>query len=84
MKNGFSLRGLKKILLPRLEDTDSLDAGGGSALAAFGPVPGMTAGKRGGGVVDFLNGHSLLGAQQGGAERIARTQTKELSERVHL
>ena len=59
MKNAFSLRGLKKILLPRLENTDSLDAGGVSALAAFGPLPGVAAG-RGGGLVDFLGQVTLF------------------------
>ena len=54
MKNGFSLRGLKKILLPRLGDADSLDATGASALAAFGPLPAMSAGNAAGSLVDFL------------------------------
>jgi CRP/FNR family transcriptional regulator, cyclic AMP receptor protein len=60
MKNGFSLRGLKKILLPRHEETDSLDAEGVSALAAFGPLPGITAGKKGGGLVEFLGQVNLF------------------------
>jgi hypothetical protein len=60
MKNGFSLRGLKKVLLPRREGTDSLDAEGASALAAFGPVPGVTAGKRGGDLIDFLGEVTLF------------------------
>jgi hypothetical protein len=60
MKSGFSLRGLKKILLPRLEDTNSLDAEGASTLAAFRPLPGMTAGKRDGGLVDFLRQVTLF------------------------
>jgi CRP/FNR family transcriptional regulator, cyclic AMP receptor protein len=57
MKNGLSLRGLKKILLPRLEDPDSTGAAG---IAAFGPLPGMTAGKRGGELVDFLKQVTLF------------------------
>ena len=60
MKNGLSLRGLKKILLPRLGDADSVDATGASAVAAFGPLPGMTAGKRGGRLVDFLGQVTLF------------------------
>jgi len=73
MKNALSLRGLKKILLPRLENTDSLDAGGGSALAAFGPLPGVAAGK-GGGLVDFLGQVTLFEEfGQGELTRLARS-----------
>jgi hypothetical protein len=60
MKKLFSLRGLRKVLLPRLENRDSLDAEGVSALAAFGPMPGVTAGKRGADVVDFLGQVTLF------------------------
>jgi hypothetical protein len=60
MKNGFSLRDLKKVLLPRLEDTDSSDVEGVPTRAAFSPLPGMTEGKRGGGLVDFLSQVTLF------------------------
>lgn len=76
MKNGFSLRGLKKVLLPRLEDTDSLDAEGVSALAAFGPVPGITAGKRGGDLVDFLGQVTLF-------EEFSRAELTRLARSAH-
>jgi hypothetical protein len=76
MKNGFSLRGLKKVLLPRLEDTDSLDAEGVSALAAFGPVPGITAGKRGGDLVDFLGRVTLF-------EEFSRAELTRLARSAH-
>ena len=76
MKNGFSLRGLKKILLPKLEDTDSLDAQGVSALAAFGPVPGITAGKRGGDLVDFLGQVTLF-------EEFSRAELTRLARSAH-
>ena len=76
MKNGFSLRGLKKILLPRREDTDSLGAEGVSALAAFGPLPGMNAGKRGGGLVDFLGQVTLF-------EEFSRAELTRLARSAH-
>jgi hypothetical protein len=76
MKNGLSLRGLKKILLPRLEDTDSSDAEEVSALAAFGPVPGMTAGKRGGNLVDFLAQVTLF-------ENFSRAELARLARSAH-
>jgi hypothetical protein len=76
MKNGLSLRGLKKILLPRPEDTDSSDAAGVSALAAFGPVPGMTAGKRGGDLVDFLAQVTLF-------ENFSRAELARLARTAH-
>ena len=75
MKNAFSLRGLKKILLPRPENTDSLDAGGGSALAAFGPLPRMAAGK-GGGLVDFLAQVTLF-------EEFSRAELTRLARSAH-
>lgn len=76
MKNGLSLRGLKKILLPQPEDADSLDASGASALAAFGPLPGMTAGKSGGGLVDFLGQVTLF-------EDFSRAELEKLSRSAH-
>jgi hypothetical protein len=76
MKNGFSLRGLKKVLLPRLQDKDSLDAEGVSALAAFGPVPGITAGKRGGHLVDFLGQVTLF-------EEFSRAELTRLARSAH-
>jgi hypothetical protein len=76
MKNGFSLRGLKKVLLPRLQDKDSLDAEGVSALAAFGPVPGITAGKRGGDLVDFLGQVTLF-------EEFSRAELTRLARSAH-
>jgi len=60
MKNGFSLRGLRKVLLPRPADADSLDALAGPAVAAFGPLPATAAGKRGRDLVDFLRQTTLF------------------------
>ena len=60
MKNGFSLRGLRKVLLPRPADADSLDALAGPAVAAFGPLPATAAGKRGRDLVDFLRQTALF------------------------
>ena len=76
MKTGLSLRGLKKILLPRPEDADSSDAAEVSALAAFGPVPGMTAGKRGGDLVDFLGQVTLF-------ENFSRAELARLARTAH-
>jgi hypothetical protein len=60
MKNGFSLRGLKKVLLQRPADADALDVSGGPALAAFGPLPATAGGKRGRDLVDFLGQATLF------------------------
>lgn len=76
MKNLFSLRGLKKVLLPRLENRDSLDAEGVSALAAFGPMPGVTEGKRGADVVDFLGQVTLF-------EEFSRAELTLLARSAH-
>jgi hypothetical protein len=76
MKNGFSLRGLKKILLPRHGETDSSDAERASTLAAFGPLPGMTEGKRSGGLVDFLGQVTLF-------EEFSRTELLRLARSAH-
>lgn len=76
MKNGFSLRGLKKVLLPRLEGTESLNAEGVSTLAAFGPVPGITSGTRGGDLVDFLGQVTLF-------EEFSRAELSRLARSAH-
>lgn len=60
MKNGFSLRNLKKVLLPRREDTDSSDVEGVPERAAFSPLPATTEGKPGSGLVDFLSQVTLF------------------------
>jgi hypothetical protein len=60
MKNGFSLQGLKKVLLPRREDTDSSDIEGVPARTAFSPLPGTTEAKRGSGLADFLGQVTLF------------------------
>jgi CRP-like cAMP-binding protein len=75
MKSGF-LRGVKKILVSRLENTDSSDAEGVSALAAFGPVPGMAAGKRGGSLVDFLRQVTLF-------EELSQAELARLAQSAH-
>ena len=60
MKNGFSLRGLRKVLLQRPANADSPDATGAPALAAFGPLPATAEGKRGRDLVDFLGQANLF------------------------
>jgi hypothetical protein len=76
MKNGFSLRGLRKILLPRLGDADSLDAAGVSSLAAFGPLAAMTAGKRGEDLADFLRQVTLF-------EEFSQAELARLARNAH-
>jgi len=75
MKNVFSLRGVKKILVSRLEKTDSSDAEEVSAHAAFGPVP-VTAGKGGGDLVDFLRQVTLF-------EELSPAELVRLSQSAH-
>lgn len=75
MKSQF-LRGVKKILVSRLENTDSSDAEGVSALAALGPVPGITAGKRGGSLVEFLRQVTLF-------EELSQAELARLAQSAH-
>ena len=74
MKNGFSLRGLRKVLLQRPANAESLDVSGAPALAAFGPLPATAEGKRGRDLVDFL-GQATLFEDFGHADlvRLARS-----------
>ena len=75
MKYPLSLRGLKRILLPRRGETDS-DAEGVLARAAFGPLPGLTEGKGSGGLVDFLGQVTLC-------EELSRTERLRLARSAH-
>ena len=59
MKTKFNLPGLKKILLPRPADPDSLDASAASARALFGPPAGTRA-DSGRSLVDFLRQVALF------------------------
>jgi len=77
MKNGFSLRGLRKVLLQRPADADSSDVAGAPALAAFGPLPATeAAGKRGRDLVDFLGQANLF-------EEFSRADLARLARSAH-
>jgi len=76
MKNGFSLRGLKQVLLPRPGDAEALDASGRPALAAFGPLPATEEGKRGRDLADFLGQATLF-------EDFSRAELVRLSRSAH-
>src|SRR4029077_848344 len=77
MKNGFSLRGLRKVLLQRPADADSLDVSGPPARAAFGPLPATEAtGKRGRDLVDFLGQANLF-------EEFSRADLVRLARNAH-
>ena len=77
MKNGFSLRGLRKVLLQRPADADASDVSGGPALAAFGPLPATeAAGKRGRDLVDFLGQANLF-------EEFSRADLARLARSAH-
>ncbi len=74
MNKGFSLRALGRVLLPRPENAEPLDSPGAPASAAFGPSPGMVAGKRGRDVVDFQGQVTLLEEfSQADLARLARS-----------
>jgi CRP-like cAMP-binding protein len=60
VKTKFSLPGIKKLLLPRPQSTDSADALAVSARALFGPPPEATAAERHRSLVGFLKQVTLF------------------------
>ena len=76
MKTKFKLPGIKKLLLPRPTDTDSLDASAVSARALFGPPPETTAAERRRSLVDFLKQVTLF-------EDLGRWELRHLARIVH-
>ena len=73
MKDGFSLRGLRKVLLQRPANGVSPEVSGASASAAFGPLPATAEGKRGRDLVDFLGQANLFeGFSRAELVRLAR------------
>ncbi len=76
MKTKLNLPGLKKILLPRPADTDSLDASAGSVRALFGPPVETAAAERRRSLVDFLGQVTLF-------EDLGRSDLRRLARIVH-
>jgi CRP-like cAMP-binding protein len=76
VKTKFKLPGIKKLLLPRPTDTDSLDASAVSARALFGPPPETTAAERRRSLVDFLKQVTLF-------EDLGRWDLRRLARIVH-
>ena len=75
MKTKFDLPGIKKLLLRRPADTDSLDASAAPARALFGPTP-ETVAEKGGSLVDFLKQVTLF-------EDLGRRDLRRLARIVH-
>ena len=74
MTNRLSLRGLREILLPRPGVGESLDTPGRPARAAFGPVQGPAAGRRGRDLAAFLGEVALFEEfGRGDLDRLARS-----------
>ncbi len=76
MKPKINLPGIKKLLLPRPTDTDSLDASAVSARALFGPPPETAAAERRRSLVDFLKQVTLF-------EDLDRSDLRRLARIVH-
>ena len=75
MKTKFDLPGIKKLLLRRPADTESLDASAAPARALFGPTP-ETVTEKGGSLVDFLKQVTLF-------EDLGRRDLRRLARIVH-
>ena len=75
MKTKFDLPGIKKLLLRRPADTESLDASAAPARALFGPTP-ETVAEKGGSLVDFLKQVTLF-------EDLGRRDLRRLARIVH-
>jgi CRP-like cAMP-binding protein len=76
VKTKFNLPGIKKLLLPRLADRDSLDTSAVPARALFGPPPGTAVTEKRSGLVDFLKQVSLF-------EDLSRWDLRRLARIVH-
>src|SRR5439155_13813440 len=76
MKTKFDLPGIKKLLLRRPADTDSLDASAAPARALFGPPPETAGAEKRGSLVDFLKQVTLF-------EDLGRRDLRRLARIVH-
>jgi hypothetical protein len=76
VKTKFNLPGIRKLLLPRPADTDSLDASAVSARALFGPPPETAAAERRRSLVDFLKQVTLF-------QDLGRSDLRRLARIVH-
>jgi hypothetical protein len=73
---GSKLSGIRKLLLPRPKDTDSVDASAVSARALFGPPPETAAAESRRSLVDFLKRVTLF-------EDLGRWELRRLARIVH-
>jgi signal-transduction protein with cAMP-binding, CBS, and nucleotidyltransferase domain len=76
LKTKFNLPGIKKLLLRRPADTDSLDTSTAPARALFGPTPETAAAGKGSSLVDFLKQVTLF-------EDLGRRDLRRLARIVH-
>src|SRR5207245_8206328 len=76
MKTKFDLPGIKKLLIRRPADTDSLDASAAPARALFGPPPETAVAEKRGSLVDFLKQVTLF-------EDLGRRDLRRLARIVH-
>src|SRR5207237_10813265 len=76
MKTKFDLPGIKKLLLRRPADTESLDASAAPARALFGPTLETARAETGSSLVDFLKQVTLF-------EDLGRRDLRRLARIVH-
>src|SRR3989442_13966755 len=76
LKTKFNLPGIKKLLLRRPADTDSLDTSSAPARALFGPPPETAVAEQRSSLVDFLKQVTLF-------EDLSRWDLRRLSRIVH-
>ena len=76
MKTKFNLPGIKKLLLRRPADTDSLDTSSAPARALFGPPPETAVAEQRSSLVDFLKQVTLF-------EDLSRWDLRRLARIVH-
>ncbi len=76
MKTKFNLPGIKKLLLRRPADTDSLDTSAAPARALFGPLPETAVVEKRSSLVDFLKQATLF-------EDLSRWDLRRLARIVH-
>jgi len=76
LKTRFNLPGIKKLLLRRRADTDSLDTSSAPARALFGPPPETAVAEQRSSLVDFLKQVTLF-------EDLSRWDLRRLARIVH-
>src|SRR2546425_8737165 len=76
LKTKFNLPGIRKLVLRRPADTESLDTSTAPARALFGPTPETAAAGKGSSLVDFLKQVTLF-------EDLGRRDLRRLARIVH-